>query len=402
MTEGPGLRPWLGALGWGLAGLALLAAAPVPQALHPQAWPTALGPIAGPTMPPEGPGVPTFRLPQPGWSYRFPQDHGAHPWARTEWWYLTGQGRSPEGQRVGYELTFFKTGLVPRAPGPTRSRWRSERLWLAHLALSDLDGQAFHHRERSARAGFGLAGASEAGLDVRLGGWRLGASAGGFEAEAHEGPLGLKLGLRPTRPPVVHGRQGLSWKGAEPGAVSHYVSWPQLAARGEVFLPGRGTLRLEGRAWLDHEWGSSLWPEGLAGWDWAGLHFQDGSALMVYLLRDAKGGLRPQSAGTWIPAQGPPRPLQAAEIQWQATGQWISPHSQASYPSGWRLSLPSLGLTLRLTPRLLDQELRTEASTRVTYWEGAVAVEGQRQGQALAGEGYVELTGYAGRGGPGT
>ena len=45
---------------------------------------------------------------------------------------------------------------------------------------------------------------------------------------------------------------------------------------------------------------------------------------------------------------------------------------------------------------MADQELITENSTRVTYWEGAVKVEATRNGAPVTGEGYVELTGYAG------
>ena len=44
-----------------------------------------------------------------------------------------------------------------------------------------------------------------------------------------------------------------------------------------------------------------------------------------------------------------------------------------------------------------DQELLTSRSTQVTYWEGAVDATGVFRGTAVAGQGYVELTGYAER-----
>ena len=44
-----------------------------------------------------------------------------------------------------------------------------------------------------------------------------------------------------------------------------------------------------------------------------------------------------------------------------------------------------------------DQELVTPGSTGITYWEGAVRGEGTSEGQHLGAEGYVELTGYAGK-----
>jgi predicted secreted hydrolase len=41
----------------------------------------------------------------------FPRDHGAHPELRTEWWYVTGQARTPGagGREFGFQVTFFRT-----------------------------------------------------------------------------------------------------------------------------------------------------------------------------------------------------------------------------------------------------------------------------------------------------
>jgi predicted secreted hydrolase len=50
---------------------------------------------------------------------------------------------------------------------------------------------------------------------------------------------------------------------------------------------------------------------------------------------------------------------------------------------------------LLLIPTVKDQELITKESTRVTYWEGSVKVEGKYQNNPVKGRGYVELTGYA-------
>jgi predicted secreted hydrolase len=69
--------------------------------------------------------------------------------------------------------------------------------------------------------------------------------------------------------------------------------------------------------------------------------------------------------------------------------------SGASYPSGWRIKIPKDQIDLLLTPVSKDQELITEASTRITYWEGSVRVEGKYGSRAVKGLGYVELTGYA-------
>ena len=60
------------------------------------------------------------------------------------------------------------------------------------------------------------------------------------------------------------------------------------------------------------------------------------------------------------------------------------------YPSRWRVKVPGVGLDLEVIPKMAEQEM----SGRVPYWEGAVKVEGSRNGQPIEGHGFVELTGY--------
>ena len=80
----------------------------------------------------------------------------------------------------------------------------------------------------------------------------------------------------------------------------------------------------------------------------------------------------------------------------EATGQWLSPHSAATYPSGWLVELPEQHLLLSVTPQLQDQELYFPGTVFAgpTYWEGAVDVHASGAGSPT-GVGYVELTGYA-------
>jgi len=49
------------------------------------------------------------------------------------------------------------------------------------------------------------------------------------------------------------------------------------------------------------------------------------------------------------------------------------------------------------TSSLPDQERGTRKSIQVIYWEGSVNVTGTYEGNPVAGHGYVELTGYAGK-----
>jgi predicted secreted hydrolase len=117
---------------------------------------------------------------------------------------------------------------------------------------------------------------------------------------------------------------------------------------------------------------------------------------MLYLLRLKNGRVDAASSGTLIDPQGKGRPLRLADFQVRPTGTWTSLHSGATYPAGWKISIPEAGYDLTLTPTLADQELRTGGSARLIYWEGQVQIQGRRGDKPLSGRGYVELTGYAG------
>ena len=63
----------------------------------------------------------------------------------------------------------------------------------------------------------------------------------------------------------------------------------------------------------------------------------------------------------------------------------------------WKVTIPGEEIELAIDPEFTDQELITNRSTRVTYWEGAVQIRGTVQRKSMAGLGYVEMTGYVGK-----
>src|SRR5277367_3123314 len=145
-----------------------------------------------------------YRLALPGYHYEFPRDHYNHPEFQTEWWYYTGNLHTNDGRRFGFELTFFRQGVDRSMP---HSVWDVRDVWLAHLALSDIDGKQYLHTERVNRAGAGLAGADEAQARVWNGNWSV---TGQQRLQAVAERFQLSLNLRPEKPPVIHGENGVS------------------------------------------------------------------------------------------------------------------------------------------------------------------------------------------------
>ena len=313
----------------------------------------------------------------------FPEDHGPHPDFRTEWWYYTGNLKTPTGRHVGFQLTFFRVALSSEE-GPRWSAWATRQLYVAHLAVTDTAGGRFHAASRVSRAALGLAGAQTAPFRVWVENWSAEGDGRAVRLRAHEGPAAVDLTVSPAKPVVLQGDRGLSRKGPEPGNASLYYSFTRMPARGVVRL-GAETLEVSGGAWMDREWSTSALGAAVEGWDWFAVQLDDGRELMVYLLRRRDGTIDPFSAGTLVAADGTARRLDAADVRVETLAHWTSPRSGVRYPARWRLSVPSAALRLEIEPRLADQELRV--GTR--YWEGAVTVAG-----SSAGQGYVELVGY--------
>ncbi len=335
--------------------------------------------------------------------FEFPQDHGPHPQYRHEWWYLTGHLRARDGARFGFELTFFRMALAPPGTGAAtlpagekaaasaapESRWRTNQIYAAHFALTDVGRQQFHSAGRYAREALGLAGAQAAPFRVWVQDWSLAQQTGEgvWMLRAGDASYGLTLQLRALDAPVANGDHGLSVKSDAPGSASYYYSIPRLEVQGEL-RRGSHTLSVSGLAWLDREWGSGSLGPREQGWDWFALQFTDGSALMFYSLRDQHGAPDPYSAGTWLAADGTTRPLSSREVRIDVQSHWMSPR-HTLYPSRWRVRVSGLGVDVELAPVLAGQEL--DAVPR--YWEGDVNVTSRASGRAL-GEGYVELVGY--------
>jgi predicted secreted hydrolase len=321
--------------------------------------------------------------------FAFPADHNAHPAFRNEWWYITGHLQTPEGNRFGYQVTFFRIALAPEAAGQN-SAWATRQLWMAHAALTDIGAADHRHAQRLAREALGLAGQQSEPFRLWLEDWSIEGSAGGafpWQVQVKDDAFELALTLEPQREPVLQGVDGLSQKSAAPGNASYYYSITRLATAGTI-TRGGNTMTAIGTSWLDREWSTSALGDDQSGWDWFSLQLDSGADLMLYRLRDKAGATDPHSAGSFVDGDHRQLGLAANDFELQATRWWESP-AGARYPVAWRLSVPGKGLDLRVEALVDDQEMLTG----VHYWEGAVDVWSATSGKRL-GQGYLEMTGY--------
>lgn len=334
---------------------------------------------------------------------RFPEDHGAHPNFKTEWWYFTGnlahaldgggEDSAAPARRFGFQLTFFRNALVPEPLGERASDWATRQLYMAHFAVTDFEASRFVENERFGRGAVGLAGARAVPFRVWLEDWEAASEGSGFwplRVRADAGEVAIDLELRREKPIVLQGERGYSRKGSAPGNASYYYSIPRMRARGQV-RTAEGTFPVEGLVWLDREWSTSVLQQGQVGWDWFALQLSDGRDLMMYQLRRPDGSPDEFSHAVLIGHDGSKRQLGAGDFSIEPEAWWTSGTTGARYPVAWTLSAPPFDLRLRVSATVEDQELNVS----VSYWEGAVTAEGQLAGERTSGRGYAELTGYA-------
>ncbi len=334
----------------------------------------------------------SFKQALPGYVYKFPRDHAAHEDFKTEWWYYTGHLNTESGKKFGYELTFFRHGLEHESNADKKL---PRNVYLAHFALTDETNGRFRYFEKMSRSGLPVASASSNVFSVRNQGWSAEQLGDNYVLKAESEGIAISLLLKSMKPPVVHGKDGVSQKASCKGCASHYYSMTRLDTRGLITIDGTSERVTSGLSWMDHEFGSNQLTEEQVGWDWYSIQLDNNTELMLYVMRRRDGSLDKNSSGTVISTDGSIKHLALSDFTIKSKSTWKSPNSRGVYPMGWTIEIPSLRTNLRLNPVSLDQELLTKRSTGVTYWEGSANVTGDMAGQAVNGRSYVEMTGYA-------
>lgn len=324
----------------------------------------------------------------------FPDDHGPHPNFKTEWWYFTGNLTSDDDRKFGYQFTIFRTALS-KEKSERNSEWNSNQIYMAHFAITDIDGNKFYFDERFSRKGNDLAGAQINPFKVWLEDWRINQAE---EQTTYDLPVisikaksekaEINFILEAVKPFVLQGDEGLSQKGKQSGNASYYYSYTRLKTEGKIILEGK-EFSVKGFSWMDREWSTSALSEDQTGWDWFALQFDDNTEIMYYQMRNNDGTPDIFSKGVYVNKDGTSQIIKKDDVILNVNKYWESPTGE-KYPSGWRLRIPSKEIDINISPAIKNQLM----DVAVRYWEGSVKIEGIKMGNPVNGRGYVELTGY--------
>ena len=307
----------------------------------------------------------------------FPIDHGPHEDYLFEWWYLTGILDDQNGREFGVQFTIFRRALT--TTNDSSNPWRSGQIYLAHLAVSDVQQETHWAAERFSRAHPELAGAHVDPFRIFVDDWTLASNKPSFfplELTAGTPQYKVELTINRGKPMILHGTDGYSQK--SPEHASYYYTYSSLPTTGTIEVDGQEYV-VSGKSWVDREWSSQILSQPYLGWYWFSLVLDDGRELVLFALRSKDSDNKALPTATWIAPDGMSTPVPVENWSIKPRRSW------KSYPVEWILELEGIQYAIKAK---FDNQVM---DTSIRYWEGVVEVT---VAEEVVGRGYMELTGY--------
>jgi len=308
-----------------------------------------------------------FEKPIKDIGFSFPGAHGAHKNFQQEWWYLTANLTTENGQTLATQWTLFRRAVEDK-------HW-----YFAHAALANAKQHVSAFRE--GREALGTVNIKTAPFMANIDDWRWHSSASLLPAQLNYGEQAwqVKLHLSDEQHYFRQGENGFSQKHSRLDIASYYYSQPFIEVSGEVFWHGKWQ-NVTGKAWLDREWGSQMLAPDQQGWDWFSLRLNQELALMVYRIRSNE---KEYLYGSLMSRNGEIRTLSAGEITLKK--QTNSDFTDSIYPQTFSISIEEEQIDIIVNVVNKNQIMRFG----IEYFEGMVTFSGSHKGQ-----GFLEMTGY--------
>lgn len=307
----------------------------------------------------------------------FPLDHGPHDDYLFEWWYLTAILDDPQSREFGVQFTIFRRALS--TPNDSTNPWRTGQIYMGHFAISDIQAETHWDDERFSRGHPDLAGAQIEPFRVFVEDWELASQSSAYfplKLSAGTRDFRVSLSINRGKPMILHGTNGYSQK--SPDHASYYYTFSRLPTSGTLEIDGE-EYTVSGFAWFDREWSSQILSEPYRGWYWFSLNFDDGRELVVYELHSDDSDVKTLPTAILIEPEGNTTLISVEDWTITPRRYW------KSYPVEWTLEID--GISYLIAAKFDNQVM----DTSIRYWEGIVEV---KEGKAVVGRGYMELTGY--------
>lgn len=346
-----------------------------------------------------------FQKPIKGEVIKFPAAHNPKENFQQEWWYLTANLMTENGQSLATQWTLFRRAVEDK-------HW-----YFAHAALAN--EQEHYSAYRSARAELGNIIFENKPFQAKIDEWSwqsfehfLSANLqyGGFidgdnssnEQSKWQVDLTLSVDLNscsvddlikqqfkldvseyqhfyPRACYFLQGEKGFSQKHQYLNIASYYYSQPFVEVEGKVFWQNKWQ-KVTGQAWFDREWGSQMLAEEQQGWDWFSLRLDENTALMVYQIRSDNDDFR---YGSIMQRNGKIHTLSYQDIEIKNVSEQNLDNNR--YPEQFLITIEKEKININVRVINNKQIMRFG----IEYFEGMVDFSGSH-----TGTGFLEMTGY--------
>lgn len=292
---------------------------------------------------------------------QIPKDLYPHPGFTQEWWYFSGVVDTEEKIPYAYNYTIFK-GLSSY----------SIVFQLVNLYTGKIESfvDKIESLEQT-KFGYSMVTVGNATMQYNRETKQWGIS---IDEEMFKFYLDLQL----VRPYALNGGNGYIDQSS--AAKSAYFSAQNMDAKGSMTIDGK-TYQLTGKdSWLDRQWGNFAGKPAAFRYTWFSCRFDDNTGLMLYWFYDENGeAIDKYLTGTFQAANGKSSLIRKFKATPITDGTTFTPKN-SKYPMylTWTLDVPAQDIKLRIVPLVLNQYVNSR--TEGGFWEGAMAVSGNRKG----------------------
>jgi predicted secreted hydrolase len=168
------------------------------------------------------------------------------------------------------------------------------------------------------------------------------------------------------------------------GDVNSEYAFPTMRTTGTLTVEGKERV-IKGVSWLDRQWGPVPVTDNTMRWTWMNLALSNGDQVAVWDI------LNSAAENSWATVMHPDGSYEVVTVKPLAEGArrlWSSPTTGKTYPTRWRVVMPSIHSSLVVSvigPR--DQEYPDG------HVEATASVGGTENGSNVTGRTFIEMTG---------
>lgn len=172
------------------------------------------------------------------------------------------------------------------------------------------------------------------------------------------------------------------------GEINFEFALPNMATTGILTVEGEA-VRVEGRSWLDRQWGT-ITPRPSLRWTWMNLIMPNGDVVAIWNALDAQAE---DSWATILRKDGSHEVVAVEPLARGAETFWTSEQTGQRYPTSWRVLIPAVNADLTVNITGTDGQESFLPGGHMARLEATAAFSGMYRNESVSGRNYVEMIG---------